>query len=143
MIAVRSVAPVRDLRPGSVPAMKATTDAWLTRCENVVEQLEARVETVRQKARERARREKLLEARLNKAVDAGGVKVAKFKTNDKAAIRASYLGETGGDEDSAADGNGDGNDGKVTGDAMDIDGTAGGTAVAAGNGKQSGSRAKR
>ncbi len=74
VVAVRAVAPLRDLAPGSVPGMQHALAAWAGRCEGVLADLEGRIEDVKGRARERSRREKLVERAVERGVggeDAG------------------------------------------------------------------------
>ncbi|PVH98342.1 hypothetical protein DM02DRAFT_615849 [Periconia macrospinosa] len=60
VVAVTSVAPLRDLAPGSLPAMQATLANWSARCDAALVDLEARIAEVRKAAvdREKTRRKK-------------------------------------------------------------------------------------
>ncbi|CAI6339334.1 unnamed protein product [Periconia digitata] len=60
LVAVTSVAPLRDLAPGSLPAMQAALASWSNRCDAALLDLEARVAEVRKAAidREKTRRKK-------------------------------------------------------------------------------------
>ncbi|KAJ9646333.1 hypothetical protein H2199_002382 [Coniosporium tulheliwenetii] len=51
-IAITSVAPLRDLAPGSIPALSATLEAWSARCEDALQALEAEKEAVEAAERE-------------------------------------------------------------------------------------------
>jgi COP9 signalosome complex subunit 7 len=68
LISVTSVAPLRDLAPGSLPALQSTLQAWSQRCDSALADLEAQVEKVKKEAvdREKVRRKKdrALEAAL-------------------------------------------------------------------------------
>lgn len=73
-----SIAPLRDLAPGSVPQLSATLEAWEERSDDVLEEIEMRIEAVRHAAKERSlnekRRENIFEAEIAKVEDkdAGG-----------------------------------------------------------------------
>lgn len=54
---VSSVAPLRDLKPGSVPQMVSVLEDWDRRCETVLRELEGQVRDVRRKAQDWRRRE--------------------------------------------------------------------------------------
>ncbi|KAL8836700.1 MAG: hypothetical protein Q9170_002832 [Blastenia crenularia] len=54
---VSSVSPLRDLRPGSIPTLISSLDAWNTRCVSVLDDLENQVRDVKHKALERRKRE--------------------------------------------------------------------------------------
>ncbi|KAH6220077.1 hypothetical protein HBI42_105500 [Parastagonospora nodorum] len=60
LISVTSVAPLRDLAPGSLPALQTTLQAWSQRCDSALADLEAQVEKVKKEAvdREKVRRKK-------------------------------------------------------------------------------------
>ena len=54
---VSSVAPLRDLKPGSVPRMVSVLEDWDSRCVSVLGEIEGQVQTVRRKAQEQRKRE--------------------------------------------------------------------------------------
>ena len=54
---VSSVAPLRDLKPGSVPYMVSTLEDWDSRCVSVLGEIEGQVLQIRRKAQEQRRRE--------------------------------------------------------------------------------------
>ncbi|KAH7391119.1 hypothetical protein DE146DRAFT_663553 [Phaeosphaeria sp. MPI-PUGE-AT-0046c] len=74
LISVTSVAPLRDLAPGSLPALQSTLQAWSQRCDSALVELEAQVEKVKQEAvdREKVRRKK--ERALEAVMQAGDEK---------------------------------------------------------------------
>jgi COP9 signalosome complex subunit 7 len=76
LVSVTSVAPLRDLAPGSLPAMQATLSTWSQRCDSALADLEARVAEVKQAAvdRERMRRkkERALEVMIASSEEKGG-----------------------------------------------------------------------
>jgi COP9 signalosome complex subunit 7 len=59
-ISVTSVAPLRDLAPGSLPALQSTLQAWSQRCDSALADLEAQVEKIKKEAvdKEKVRRKK-------------------------------------------------------------------------------------
>ncbi|KAJ4404478.1 hypothetical protein N0V91_005822 [Didymella pomorum] len=59
-VTVTSISPLRDLAPGSVPALQSTLATWSTRCDAALADLEAQVEKVKGDAvqREKMRRKK-------------------------------------------------------------------------------------
>ena len=59
-VTVTSISPLRDLAPGSVPALQSTLAIWSTRCDAALADLEAQVEKVKSDAvqREKMRRKK-------------------------------------------------------------------------------------
>lgn len=54
---VSSVAPLRDLKPGSVPRMVSVLEDWDGRCVTVLREIEGQVREVRRKAQEQRKRE--------------------------------------------------------------------------------------
>lgn len=60
LISVTSVAPLRDLAPGSLPALQSTLQSWSQRCDSALAELLAQVEKVKKDAvdREKVRRKK-------------------------------------------------------------------------------------
>ncbi|XTI92850.1 hypothetical protein V2W45_1426799 [Cenococcum geophilum] len=76
IVNVASIAPLRDLAPGSLPAMQATLFAWSQRCEGALADLDAQMAAVRAAAvrreRERRRRDRGLEAAMAALEDKGG-----------------------------------------------------------------------
>ncbi|KAF2737159.1 hypothetical protein EJ04DRAFT_488544 [Polyplosphaeria fusca] len=65
LVSVTSIAPLRDLAPGSLPALSNTLETWSQRCDTALAELEAQVKQVREKAvereRQRRKRERALE----------------------------------------------------------------------------------
>lgn len=59
-VSVTSISPLRDLAPGSLPALQATLQTWSQRCDAALSDLEAQVDKVKRDAveRERLRRKK-------------------------------------------------------------------------------------
>jgi COP9 signalosome complex subunit 7 len=60
LVNVTSISPLRDLAPGSLPAMQSTLSTWSLRCDTALLDLEAQVFEVRRAAvmREKMRRKK-------------------------------------------------------------------------------------
>ena len=54
---VSSVAPLRDLRPGSVPRMVSVLEDWDSRCVSVLGEIEGQVREIRRKAQEQRKRD--------------------------------------------------------------------------------------
>ena len=54
---VSSVAPLRDLKPGSVPRMVSVLEDWDSRCVTVLREIEGQVREIRRKAQEEKKRE--------------------------------------------------------------------------------------
>lgn len=73
VVAVTSVAPLRDLAPGSLPALQATLSTWSARCDSALQDLEFRVAEVHKAAVDREmrtrKRERATEAMLAASED--------------------------------------------------------------------------
>lgn len=54
---VSSVAPLRDLKPGSVPLMVSVLEDWDSRCVNVLGEIEGQIREIRRRAQEQRKRE--------------------------------------------------------------------------------------
>lgn len=65
---VTSVAPLRDLAPGSLPALQSTLTTWSQRCEDALTDLDKQMATVKKRAvqreRERRKRDRGLEVTM-------------------------------------------------------------------------------
>ncbi|KAK5113945.1 hypothetical protein LTR62_003068 [Meristemomyces frigidus] len=70
-VVITSVAPLRDLAPGSVADMIAELAAWSGRCETVLAELEAEVVKVKADARRRNLREMKAERQVKAVTEAG------------------------------------------------------------------------
>lgn len=57
-VAVSSVAPLRDLSPGSAPQLVSVLGEWEERCDGALKEMEQRVQAIRDNARKRGEREK-------------------------------------------------------------------------------------
>jgi len=68
---VSSVAPLRDLKPGSIPHMVHILGDWDSRCVTVLEEIEGQVREVRRKALDARKRELEHEKAVNKAMGDG------------------------------------------------------------------------
>lgn len=68
-VEVRSVAPVRDLPPGSIPGMSKVLDAWNQRCCSAIGDLEAEITAIKQRAQLEKRRVEADQRALAKAVE--------------------------------------------------------------------------
>ncbi|TID26942.1 cop9 signalosome subunit 7 [Venturia nashicola] len=66
---ITSVAPLRDLAPGSIPTLKATLDQWSGQCTSTLTDLEAHIASVKEKARFRGQQEKKVQDELDKMVE--------------------------------------------------------------------------
>lgn len=101
-VRVSSVAPIRDIAPGSVAGMLAELSRWSTSCDTVLAGLSADMDNVRARARERARRD----LRRHREVDAAaGV----AEDMAKGVGTSGEVGQSGGFD-------------SLDADAMDIDG---------------------
>lgn len=109
-VSITSVAPLRDLAPGSVDVMIKELDAWSLRCTSALSELEAQIAMVKAEAARRAARE----ARTEKQVK-GVMEVAEKNSGGGQGTRTRgggrRLGGGGGDDDED--------------DEMDVDGDQG------------------
>jgi COP9 signalosome complex subunit 7 len=71
-VVITSVAPLRDLAPGSVQSMIDELAAWSKRCSSVLADLEAEIQKVKDEAELRAGREARTERQVKAAMDALG-----------------------------------------------------------------------
>jgi COP9 signalosome complex subunit 7 len=71
LISVTSVAPLRDLAPGSLPALQSTLQAWSRRCDSALADLEAQVEKVKKEAVDREKMRRKKERALEAVMQAG------------------------------------------------------------------------
>jgi COP9 signalosome complex subunit 7 len=87
LVSVTSVAPLRDLAPGSLPAMQSTLEAWSQRCDSALADLETRVASLKKEAvdREKLRRKK------ERALEAA------MQTEEKGAGKRAMMGMSGDD----------------------------------------------
>jgi COP9 signalosome complex subunit 7 len=73
LVSVTSISPLRDLAPGSLPALHTTLTTWSQRCDSTLADLQAQVEKIKKEAldREKLRRkkERALEAALQASED--------------------------------------------------------------------------
>ncbi|KAI9835440.1 MAG: hypothetical protein M1819_002358 [Sarea resinae] len=148
-VEIASVAPLRDLPPHSVPGMVAVLADWDARCAGVLAEIEAQVAAVRRVAGERRKREKGLEALVERGVNAGGggagggASAREGEAGGKSGKRAAA--EEGGEERRGFFGGGSGGGGGVSGggadgddDEMDVE--DGATAWGAGSGTRTAKR---
>lgn len=70
-VVITSVAPLRDLAPGSLSAMISELSAWSGRCDSVLSSLEAEIEKVKSDAKKRAAREGKAEKQIKAVTEAG------------------------------------------------------------------------
>ncbi|OJD35812.1 pci domain-containing protein [Diplodia corticola] len=122
-VTVTSVAPLRDLAPGSIPALVAELDAWQARCDGTLASLDAEIAAVRRRAaarEHRRRKEELLRLRVEVSFE--------DKSNAK---RSHPSANSGGSQ--LAEGGGAGGDA----DAMELDEGIGEEGGASSGGKAS------
>jgi len=130
-VVITSVAPLRDLAPGSVADMVAELSAWSGRCDDVLKELEAEIAKVKADAKKRAAREARTEKQVKGVMDAG----------EKGA--SGPLGETRSGRTTRGNGKKD-DDAYEDLDAMDVDGGQGTTGGLGGPGsKRTGSGGDR
>lgn len=68
-VVIISVAPLRDLAPGSVQLMISELAAWSSRCQSVLASLEGEIQKVKSDAARRTKREALAERQIKAATD--------------------------------------------------------------------------
>jgi len=71
-VVISSVAPLRDLAPGSVSSMIEELKAWSGRCDSVLAGLEAEIEKIRAEAKKRALREQKTEKQVKAVMEEKG-----------------------------------------------------------------------
>ncbi|KAL0264485.1 hypothetical protein SLS55_000435 [Diplodia seriata] len=104
-VTVTSVAPLRDLAPGAVPALVADLAAWQARCDSTLADLDAEIAAVRRRAaarEQRRRKEELLRQRVE------------ISFEDRANAKRSHPSANAGGNQLVEGGGGDG-------DAMELD----------------------
>ncbi|XPT02860.1 hypothetical protein M3J09_011966 [Ascochyta lentis] len=100
LVSVTSIAPLRDLAPGSLPALQSTLQTWSQRCDAALADLEAQVEKVKRDAVEREK----LRRKKERAID--------VQTSDEKG--AGKKGSVGAGDDDAMDIDQEGGSGRVT-----------------------------
>lgn len=70
VVHISSVAPLRDLRPGSVPALGQTFEEWSKTCEGMLVDLQKEMEMVEAKAKAKAVRDRRIKAMFEARVEA-------------------------------------------------------------------------
>lgn len=118
ILVVSSVAPLRDLAPGSLGDMIKELDAWSTRCETVLAELEAEVDKVRKDAAERRRVDAVRDAQIIAAESKSAATTA--PTSSGKLLGNKGHGSALGNENRAASDNQDFEDE----DLMDVDDSA-------------------
>ena len=123
-IVITSVAPLRDLAPGSVASMISELSAWSGRCDNVLAELEAEIAKVKADAQKRYAREQKAERQIKAVTEA----------SEKGSSGAGLTTSRGGHNTRGAMRRGD--DADDDDDAMDVDGgmSAGGKKRSGGGG---------
>ncbi|KAI4289765.1 MAG: hypothetical protein L6R35_000970 [Caloplaca aegaea] len=76
---VSSVSPLRDLRPGSIPALNSALGAWEVRCIAVLDDLENQIKEIKQKALERRKRELRDDGAVEKLVQEAKMGAMRFQ----------------------------------------------------------------
>ena len=75
LVSVTSLAPLRDLAPGSLPALQQTLSTWSQRCAAALTDLEAQAEKVKadavQREKLRRKKERAVEVQLFFLCDSG------------------------------------------------------------------------
>ncbi|KAK5170924.1 uncharacterized protein LTR77_004068 [Saxophila tyrrhenica] len=69
-VVITSVSPLRDLAPGSVAGMISELEAWSSRCDGVLGELEAEIAKVKAEAVKRDKAEKKMEKQVKAVTDA-------------------------------------------------------------------------
>ncbi|KAG9520215.1 hypothetical protein KCU71_g11040, partial [Aureobasidium melanogenum] len=88
IVAISSVAALRDLNPGSVTRMMASLDAWSGRCDDVLKELEVQMKSVMEAAERRTNEEAMRAEQVHRAEAAG-------KKSDDAADDAMEVDDAG------------------------------------------------
>lgn len=88
IVAISSVAALRDLNPGSVTRMMVSLDAWSGRCDDVLKELEAQMKSVLEAAERRTNEEAMRAEQVHRAEAAG-------KKSDDAADDAMEVDDAG------------------------------------------------
>jgi COP9 signalosome complex subunit 7 len=66
VVNITSVAPLRDLAPGSIPTLTATLDQWSKQCSSMLAELEAQIASVKQTAHQNGQQNKKVHDKLDK-----------------------------------------------------------------------------
>ena len=69
IVRISSVAPLRDVAPGSLPKLHASLRGWSQRCETTLADLDAQIAGIRKAAAARADAEQTWDAKFKRAVD--------------------------------------------------------------------------
>jgi len=106
VVNITSVAPLRDLAPGSIPTLTATLDQWSKQCTSMLAELDAQIASVKQTARQNGEQNKKVQDKLDKML-------AEAETKDNSSRPKRGAGALGGLLDV--------DDDDENGDAMDLD----------------------
>lgn len=74
LVSIISVAPLRDLAPGSVPQYQKALADWSQRCEDTIRELEAQAEKIKDETRVREEKRKVREAQIEEKLEKAGGK---------------------------------------------------------------------
>jgi COP9 signalosome complex subunit 7 len=69
LVAVSSVAPLRDLQPNTIPQMLVTLDEWSNRCVSTLGDLERQIASIKAEAKRRHREEEEWAAHVEKLIE--------------------------------------------------------------------------
>lgn len=83
LVAVSSVAPLRDLQPNSIPQMLVTLNEWSARCVSTLADLEKQIAGIKAEARRRRKEEEEWAAHVEKLVDSNAKGDGKGKEKEK------------------------------------------------------------
>jgi COP9 signalosome complex subunit 7 len=124
-VVITSVAPLRDLAPGSITDMISELSAWSGRCDTVLADLEAEISKVRWEAKKRAMREQKAEKQVKAVMEASekgsgsGAAASRANANLRPAAGSRKLEQDDEEED-----------------PMDVDGGSGAAGLGGGAGKK-------
>lgn len=116
-VIITSVAPLRDLAPGSVDSMVAELEAWSQRCNTVLKDLESEIAKVKLDAARRAQRERETAAQVERAERLAESGDGISKVEGAIGARSTRSGRPVGDGRLGED--------ESLGEAMDLDGGGG------------------
>lgn len=82
LVAVSSVAPLRDLQPNSIPQMLVTLNEWSNRCVSTLADLERQIASIKAEAKRRHKEEEEWAAHVEKLVETKGDSKGKEKEKE-------------------------------------------------------------
>lgn len=82
LVAVSSVAPLRDLQPNTIPQMLVTLNEWSNRCISTLGDLERQIASIKAEAKRRHREEEEWASHVEKLIETKGTENAKGKEKD-------------------------------------------------------------